>query len=100
MISEILDVIIEELEELKGEEFTLSDMDNTIKEIIDAVGDHKNSIFDGETKEYIEKGEYSYSVWADEEEIETKDICVYFEVLEENEDNLEVIIKVTDIELL
>ena len=96
----MLEQIIEELEELIGRELTLIEMDNAIQAIIGTEGESKNSIFDGETKDFIEKGEYAYSVWADEEEIEAKCICIYFDVLEENEDNLEVIVKVKDVELL
>lgn len=96
----MLEQLIEELEELKGKELTLIEMDNAIQDIIGAKGEHKNSIFDGEIEEFIEKGEYAYSVLADEEESEVRDICICFEVLEENEDNLEIVVKVTDVQLL
>lgn len=93
----MLKEIIKKLEELKGEEFTLLKMDNTIQEI---VGTDGGSIFDGETEEYIERGEYSYTVWADEEKTETADINIRFEVIEESEDKFGMAVKVTDIELL
>lgn len=98
--NENLHNILEELKDLIDAEFTLSHMENTVKEIIGAVGDNKNSIFDGETDEYIETGSYSYSVWIDEEETEAANICIYFEVLDKYEDNLDTTVKITDIELL
>lgn len=92
-------VLKEKLEELKkmiGEELTLLEMDNEIKKILES----ESSIFDSLTEDCIADGEYAYTTWADEEQEATVDINIHFEVLEENEDTLEVIVKITDIEEL
>lgn len=89
-------------EQIVGEELTLVEMDNLVCRLIgdEDSNSNKNTIFDGETREFIENGEYAYSIWEDEEEGETRDINVIFEVIEDNDDELQVLVKVTDIELL
>lgn len=87
----MLDKKIEQLKKLAGEEFTLLEMDNTIQEIIGL--DDKNSIFDGDTEDYLEREEFSYVV-------EDEDVNIKFNIIEENEDLLETIIEVVEIEEL
>ena len=101
---------INELNKLKGEEFTLLEMDNTIQDILyDRDDGDKSSIFDGETETFIETGDHSYTIWKnelhtlereEENDYETVDINIIFEVLEKNEDNFEVVVRITDVELL
>lgn len=96
-----LDELVDELKELIGEEFTLLEMDNEVQSILYEMDESgKSSIFDGETESFIEDGQHSYTIWADEEKDDTVDINVWFKVIEKNEDNFEILVEVTDIELL
>lgn len=88
--------IMQQLEELVGEEFTLLEMDNDIQGIMKS----ESSIFDGETEEYIENGEFAYTMWEDEEELSTVDVNIHFKRVEENEDTMEILVEVTEIEEL
>lgn len=95
--NQMLKNIIKELEELKGEEFTVLEMDNAIQNIL---GIDAGSILEGETEDYIEGGQFTYTTWIDEEQEDTVDINILFEVLEENEVSMDVLVKMVDIEEL
>lgn len=89
--------VVSQLEEMVGEEYTLLDMDNEVQENIGAVGQDKNSIFEGETEEFIKRGEYTYSL---EDGIKTKFLNVKFKVLRDYSIKMEVLVEVTEIEVL
>lgn len=88
--------IMKQLEELVGEEFTLLEMDNNIQEIMKS----ENSIFEGETEEYIKNGEFAYTMWENEEGYSTVDINIKFKVIEEDRNLMEILIEVIEIEEL
>ncbi|MGO1470548.1 MAG: hypothetical protein ACTHW2_11045 [Tissierella sp.] len=90
---------LNELEELVEEELSLFDMDNEAQIILDIQG--KVSIFDEDLEDVLLEGEYTYIYWDDEVGGETREICVEFEVMEENDDYIEeTIIKIRKISLL
>lgn len=91
---------LKELKKIIGTELTLSEMENEVQEILNIEDQDKNSIFDGETGGYIENGEYSYTTWKNSKKDETVDINVCFEVIEDNEDIFEILVKITGIEEL
>ena len=89
---------LQELERLVEVELTLFDMDNEVQIILDIEG--KVSIFDEDIEEILSLGEYSYIYWDDELDGETRDINIEFEVIEENDDIEETIIKIVKVNLL
>lgn len=95
-MGEMLKEKLERLEELKGKEMTLLEMDNKVQEILDT----ESSIFDGETEVWIEDREFAYTAWKDEPLSEIVDINIHFTILEESENNLETVVKINDIEEL
>lgn len=78
-------------EEYLGQEVRLLDLDNRIESM---VGVANNSIYDGDTEQYILLGEYNY--WVED----GKEIMVEFEVVNIGEDEkyLETVVKVTGID--
>lgn len=88
----------EELEELVEKELTLFDMDNEVQRILNIEG--KISIFDEDVKDILSLGECTYIYWDDEFGGETRDINIEFEILEENDDIENTIIKIMRINLL
>ena len=85
--------MLKKLEELKGREFTLLGMEREIESILDTDTGGRNSLFDGETEEFIENGEYAYSY-------EDGEVNVKFTVLEKDEDIFEILVRVDDVEEL
>ena len=77
--------------ELLNKEMTLLDMDNELMNALET----NNSIFDGDTESFIEDRNFVYQVQGLEDEI-----MVDFKVIEKNEDNLETIVKVTNVETI
>ena len=85
--------MLKRLEELKGKEFTLSGMEREIERILGIDAGGRNSLFDGETEEFIENGEYAYSY-------KDGEVNVRFTVLEKDDNLFETLVKVDDIEEL
>jgi hypothetical protein len=85
--------MLKKLEELKGGEFTLLEMEAAVGNIMNIETDGRNSLFDGETEEFIKNGEYAYSY-------EDGEVNVKFTVLEKDDDLFETLVKVDDIEEL
>ena len=73
-------------EELLNKELTLVEMDNEVKRIIE----NTSSLFDYES-DCMEQNSCAYYIDTD------KNIIVEFEIIKKEENNLETIVKVTDI---
>lgn len=76
-----------DLEDFEGYLLTL---DNLIQGELNT----NQSIFDGETRDYIESGSYSYKI------CDNWDLDVRFEVIEDSEEVDDIVVRVAGIELL
>lgn len=87
-----IEELIKELkEELLNKEMTLLDLDNDAQRITGSTA----SLFDAEN-DCIEQTSCAYFIY-DNKYIGPKNIIIEFEIIDKNEDNLNTIIKVTDI---
>lgn len=82
-----------ELREKIGEEYTLLQMDNLVQDTLDS----DSSIFEGETEEYLEREEHTYTFLEKEDIV---NINVKFSIVEDNEDPFEIRVKIVEIEKL
>ena len=82
------------MKELIGEELELSELDREVKRILNDNSD-KNSIFDGDTKDYVYNSN-SYSYYLDDE----NDVDIQFEILEDNDNMFDIVVKVIGVELI
>ena len=71
--------------ELFNKEMTLLDMDNKLMSLLET----NDSIFDGDTENFIEDKSFAYD-----------EILIDFEVIEKNENNLESLVKITNVETI
>ena len=83
---EMEEMLKELKEELLNKEFTLVEMDNTVERITEST----SSLFDYES-DCMEQNSCAYYIRED------KNIIVDFEIIKKEENNLETIVKVTDI---
>lgn len=92
-------IIKEAREKLVGKEISLLEVDNQVLQILEENGNEantdKNSIFNGDTREYIENGSYTYSYYNEDNDT---NIDIAFKVIEDNENLFEVLIRVIEVE--
>ena len=95
----IVEKLIEEMkEELLGKEMTLLELDKEVGSILDTNSSMFDySVFRNALDENLKSGSYSYSV-TEEDEIEVEfDVIEKPEILEDDEDAFDIVVKVTNI---
>lgn len=100
-INEVIENMVNEIkEELLGEEVTLLEMDNKVLDILESHGNETNRSFcEGPTREYIENKGFAYRIHIEElDDNVNHDVWVGLEVVEDDKDILEVLVKITEVE--